>query len=352
MESYWKDLLSMSLRVFQDQKNADAVFVLKNGIPEVEFDYHDNWDGGIDYWDIVFRLKYHDYTLLTDRKDAVERDILAVLEQLHTDKSNPISKITIQPLIERYIDWNAVFPATKESVIRDIEAEIELLTNIATGKSYKDEGVEEEYRQRHRTICSIAGKAGFEYPIDCNSLAEWWVMIKAVGGYSERRAYISQLFAPVLKLLTESDCANSPDFSIIASRSGTIQKAVNDATVFIREGVFDSAVDRIHTAFHGYLQQLLTEHQMEFGKDDSISSLYSKLYTLYGTIIDPPEVALRVKTILRSGAGLISAVNELRNNNTIAHPNGSLIQEREAQLVIELVKCMVDYIEKLDRSLV
>ena len=51
---------------------------------------------------------------------------------------------------------------------------------------------------------------------------------------------------------------------------------------------------------------------------------------------------------MRSGAGIITAVNELRNNNTIAHPNGSLIQEREARLVIKFVNAAVDYIEDVE----
>ena len=58
------------------------------------------------------------------------------------------------------------------------------------------------------------------------------------------------------------------------------------------------------------------------------------------------------KTILRSAGGMINAVNELRNNNTIAHPNGQLIQRREAQLVIRLVNVVVDYIEDVENVIV
>lgn len=351
MEVYWKDLVSTALRVFQENKNTDAVSVIKNGTLAVEFNNHDNWNGGIDFWDIVFQLKYRDFTAIRKRKDAVESDLLTVLGQFHTDERNQIANVMIRPLIERFIDWRAALPATKEITIQQIEEEKELLTAIATGKSYKDEGVEEAFQKRHRYICAVAAKAGFEYPITCDSLAEWWIQIRDVGGYSERRAHISQVFAPVLKLLTESDDSASVDFNQIASRCGTIQKAVDDATVFIRGGKYDSAVDRIHTAFHGYLRQLLTDHQIVYGREDSLSALYNKLHDYYGNNIQPPDVAARIKTIMRSGAGIINSVNELRNNNTIAHPNGPLIQEREAQLVIRLVNVIVDYIEDVERSL-
>ena len=72
METYWKDLVSTSLRVFQEQNNTDSIFVIKNSTLAIEFNNHDNWNGGIDYWDIVFQLNYHDFTVLGEKKDTVE----------------------------------------------------------------------------------------------------------------------------------------------------------------------------------------------------------------------------------------------------------------------------------------
>ena len=48
---------------------------------------------------------------------------------------------------------------------------------------------------------------------------------------------------------------------------------------------------------------------------------------------------------------MINAVNELRNNNTVAHPNGQLIQKREAQLVIRMVHAVVDYVEDVENGI-
>lgn len=92
-------------------------------------------------------------------------------------------------------------------------------------------------------------------------------------------------------------------------------------------------------------------HIVIFAKDDGLPALYNKFHDFYGNSIQPPDVAARVKAIVRSGAGIVNSVNELRNNNTIAHPNGILIQEREAQLVIRLVNAIVDYLEDVERCL-
>lgn len=96
----------------------------------------------------------------------------------------------------------------------------------------------------------------------------------------------------------------------------------------------------------------MTEHQVVYGNDDSLSALYNKLHDFYGNNIQPQDVATRIKTIVRSGAGIINSVNELRNNNTIAHPNAELIQKREAMLVIRLLNVIVDYIEEIEKSII
>lgn len=348
---YWRDLTSLALRLLQEQGNSQAAFVIKNSTLRVELNEHDNWNGGIDYWDIIFELKYRDYKTILKQKNEIEAELDKTLSEFHSDGRDLIANVLIRPIIERLIDWRAVLPETKESVIQLIKDEQTLLTEIATGKSYKDPGVEESYQERHQHIVHISTKAGFEYPVTANSLAEWWIYIRETGGYSERRAHISQLFAPVLKLLNESDDSANVDFSRIASRSGTVKKAIDDADVFIREGKYDSAVDRVHTAFHGYLRKLLNEHGESNTADDSLPGLFARLHIYYGSAIQPADVGERVKLILRSAGGMVTAVNELRNNNTVAHPNGNLIQKREAQLVIRLVNAIIDYIEDIEKSI-
>ncbi len=256
-------------------------------------------------------------------------------------------------MIEQYIDWNAILPATKESTIALIREEQKMLSDVATGKiSFKEDGIEDAYQERHLQILTIADKAGFDYPVTASTLVEWWGEVRLLSSYAERREYISQKFSPLLKMLRESeDNGTDVSFQQIATRSGTVQKAVEDAEVFIREGRYDSAVDRVHTAFHGYLRQVLTDHRVTYGAEDGLPALFAKLHWYYGDSIQPADVAERLKTILRSAGGMINAVNELRNNNTIAHSNGQLIQKREAQLVIRLVNAVVDYIEDVENGI-
>lgn len=350
---YWKKLVCTGERLLQEQGDTDAVAVIKNADLHVELNSHDNWGDGIDYWDLVFYLRYRDYTSVVEKKATIEDVIIKVLNQFHFDANNVLLNVIIKPILDSYIDWSAVLPDTKESTISIIQEEQRMLTDIATGQlSFKKDSVEDLYQERHRKILAIADRAGFDYPVTANTLAEWFEEVKGQAHYSNRLEYIFKKFSPILNTLRESD-DNSSDvnFRQIASRSETIKKAIEDAEVFIREGKHDSAVDRIHTACHGYFRDLLSEHEVSYSADDGISALFTKLHDYYGKTIKPEGVAGRVKKILRSASGMINAVNELRNNNTIAHPNGQLIQKREAQLVNRLVNDIVNYIEDIEKGM-
>ena len=185
---------------------------LENSTLEVAFNNHDNWDGGIDYWDLIFHLKYKDYTAIEDKKDVIEGEIRDALDRFHTDVQDRLAYVLIQPVVELYIDWNAITPITKDELICMIQDEQAMLTEVATGKlSFKTDGVEDIYQERHRRILTIANRAGFEYPVTSNTLVEWWGEVKDMPHYSERREYISKLFSPLLDMLRASEESESSD---------------------------------------------------------------------------------------------------------------------------------------------
>ena len=135
------------------------------------------------------------------------------------------------------------------------------------------------------------------------------------------------------------------DFSGI-SVTDVVAKAIEDAEIFMRDGKYDSAFDRVHTAFHGYLRKKLDDLNETYEESDTLNQLYNKLHTYVGTHIATDQSGI-VKTTLRSASGVISSINDLRNRHSLAHPNGSIITSREAELCIRIVKDLTDYIEKV-----
>ncbi|MCM1061968.1 MAG: abortive infection family protein, partial [Eubacterium sp.] len=136
------------------------------------------------------------------------------------------------------------------------------------------------------------------------------------------------------------------DFSSI-SLTEVIGKAIADAELFMQQGKYDSALDRIHTAFHGYLRKLLDNKNVSYEESDTLSQLYTKLHTKITAEIGSSAIADLIKTTLRSASGIISSMNDLRNRHSLSHPNDDLLEKREAEMAIALVKTVCDYINKV-----
>ena len=117
------------------------------------------------------------------------------------------------------------------------------------------------------------------------------------------------------------------------------QKAAEDAELFMREGRYDSALDRILTAFSDYIRHLLKEHDVAFDADDSLTALFTKLQDHYCTYIRPAEAGDRVRTILHSAGEIIDAA---------AHTDGQQIEKREVKLAAGLINSIVEYLEEID----
>lgn len=136
------------------------------------------------------------------------------------------------------------------------------------------------------------------------------------------------------------------DFSTI-SLTEVIGKAISDAELLMGEGKYDSAFDRVHTAFHGYLRKLLDNKGVAYEESDTLSQLYTKLHTELSSNIGSTEIAELVKKSLRSASGVIAAINEMRNRHSLSHPNDDLLQKREAEFAIRLIKDLSDYINEV-----
>jgi hypothetical protein len=136
------------------------------------------------------------------------------------------------------------------------------------------------------------------------------------------------------------------DFSDIAN-TDVIKCAISDAETFMNNGQYDSAFDRIHTAFHGFLRSKLDDFCVDYVQSESLSQLYSKLHGILEDNITPTEVAELVKTIIRSGSGVISSINDIRNRHSLAHPNDVIINRREAEFTLQMIKVITDYINKV-----
>jgi hypothetical protein len=102
---------------------------------------------------------------------------------------------------------------------------------------------------------------------------------------------------------------------------------------------------------HGYLHRLCDEAGIAVaGERPSLTQLFKSLRADSPILADLGVRAEEMSRILGSMATILDALNPVRNNASVAHPNDALIGEPEARLVINTVRSLLSYFEAKRRQ--
>lgn len=132
--------------------------------------------------------------------------------------------------------------------------------------------------------------------------------------------------------------------------SDVVQRALDDASTLLRTSGPQSAVDRVHTAMHGYLLSLCAEVGVVLDGRPTMNQLFKALRESHPALSDVGAREEDVKRILGSMATILDALNPVRNNASVAHPNSELVGEPEASLVINTVRTILSFLESKRRG--
>ncbi|MFL6447771.1 MAG: abortive infection family protein [Bryobacteraceae bacterium] len=113
-----------------------------------------------------------------------------------------------------------------------------------------------------------------------------------------------------------------------------VERALSEAELLILSSGAAGALDRLHTAFHGYLKALCDSEKLGYGSDPSITDVFKIIRNQHPAIQGASQREEEVGNILKGVATIVDAINRLRNRRSMAHPNGTLLEESEAMLVI------------------
>lgn len=127
--------------------------------------------------------------------------------------------------------------------------------------------------------------------------------------------------------------------------SDVLKRALADAETLIRKNGAVSAVDRIHTALHGYLKVVCDRAKIEYSSDPSLTQLFKLLRENHPAFAGSRIGSEEINKILRGCAAIIDALNPLRNRASVAHPNDSLLADEEAMLVVNLTRSILHYLD-------
>lgn len=150
----------------------------------------------------------------------------------------------------------------------------------------------------------------------------------------------------VLDLDTSSEIAvTTVEAPTLAISNDSVQRALADAEQLIHSRGAASGVDRVHTAFHGYLRAVATKAGLEYGEDSSVTELFKLLRAKHPALVGREPRVSDIDRVLRSIAGIVDALNPVRNRASGAHPNELLLSEPEAMLVVNSVNTLLHYLD-------
>lgn len=126
-----------------------------------------------------------------------------------------------------------------------------------------------------------------------------------------------------------------------------VKEVLLQAETLISNHSYSSAVDRTHTALHGYLKALCDEQNIIFAEQNvKIQDIWGKLKTEHPSFkIDISEHQRPINQTINAIAKFIENLNDIRNKQSFSHPNEEIIEENEARFIINLSRVLLFYID-------
>lgn len=134
------------------------------------------------------------------------------------------------------------------------------------------------------------------------------------------------------------------DILPVVSSADVVLRALADAEHLLRVNGPVSAVDRLHTSLHGYFRSLCADARIDVLQGASITALFKALRTDHPSLQFLGEHDKDMVKVLNGFANALDALNTVRNNASVAHPNESLLDEPEAMLAVNATRTVFNYI--------
>jgi hypothetical protein len=154
-----------------------------------------------------------------------------------------------------------------------------------------------------------------------------------------------KLHKELLEVAARLEADGQVESPVIANTSEVVFEALKDAEILLRSSGPKNAVDRAHTALHGYLKKLYLDRGEVFSKEPSLTDVFKVLREKFSefSVIIPHDA--EAKRVFGSLSSALDSLNTIRNRGTLAHPNEMLLEAPEAMLYINLSRAVLGYIE-------
>jgi len=127
--------------------------------------------------------------------------------------------------------------------------------------------------------------------------------------------------------------------------SAVVEAALIDAERLITERSPVSAVDRAHTALHGYLKRVCVDAKLAMESDDlSLTDLIKRIRDQHPKFRGKAGHEEQTGKVLKAMGVICDALNPMRNRGSLAHPNQELLDEPSAMLAINASRTILHYV--------
>jgi hypothetical protein len=125
----------------------------------------------------------------------------------------------------------------------------------------------------------------------------------------------------------------------------TVRRALADSEHLIQKNGATSAVDRVHTALHGYQLGLCSELSIILPPDASLTQVFKCLRKQHPALQAEGPRSHDIERILNALNVILDAMNPIRNRASVAHPNEILLDETDARLAINASRTIFHYLD-------
>lgn len=153
--------------------------------------------------------------------------------------------------------------------------------------------------------------------------------------------FVRLIVAEPLTSLEESPTVSPPK---PAMTSGLVERALADAETLLKTTDATSALDRAHTALHGYVRATAEKLGKEVADDANLTTLFKVIKQEHPAFQQTPH-SVEAARVVNGFASILDAFNTARNRGSVAHPNEELLPEAEAMLMINASRTILHYLD-------
>lgn len=127
--------------------------------------------------------------------------------------------------------------------------------------------------------------------------------------------------------------------------SELVKRALADAAALLASTGPTSAIDRVHTALHGYMKAACATEAIPSPSDAAMTELFKLLKQQHSRLRDLGAHQESIVKVLRALASIMDAMNPARNRGSLAHANDELLDEQGAILFINAARTILQYLD-------